>query len=46
MRLPNALIQTVQSSIVEVFVSVRIDGEEIAPIEIEVEDFYFEPVPR
>lgn len=40
LRLKDALIPTTQSSILEIYVSVRLDGEAL-PVEIEIEDFYY-----
>ena len=42
LRLPSALTQTVQSSLLEIYVSVTLDGVSL-PVEVEVEDFYTEP---
>ena len=41
LRLPSALTQTVQSSVLELYVAVRLDGVPLN-VEVEVEDFYFE----
>ena len=41
LHLPSALTQTVQSSLLEFYVAVRLDGVDL-PVEIEVEDFFAE----